>query len=107
MAVIPHLALPFAFSPGPGRPAVVVEQDSLADVAACVEVIVRYRRGQLIENPGLGIEDPAFLADLPDEQILAIIAEQEPRAEVAAEEDWDHAAFLARLRLEVAYEAPD
>lgn len=108
MADVPHFALPLRFVAGAGKTdalaAVTVEQDSLDDVAACVECVIRYRPGERLDNPAFGIDDPVFVTTLDTEAMLAAISDQEPRAEVAIEDGWVPEEMLARLRVEIRYE---
>lgn len=81
MAAIPHFALPFAFGVSHVREN---EQDSREDVGACVEAVMRYRKGQRSTAPEFGIEDPVFAqAPLDASSFVTDITDQEPRAKVA------------------------
>jgi phage baseplate assembly protein W len=102
MPETPHFDLPLRIDPRTGHLA-EVEQDSLDDVMACVEAVVRTRMGEREGLPGFGITDPA-LSRMPVDR--ALLAEQimasEPRAAVLAEQDPD--AFedaLSRLSVVV------
>jgi phage baseplate assembly protein W len=79
--VVPHFAFPFRV--GPSGMA-TVEQDSLEEIAQCVEVVVRTRPGDRIENPELGVTDLTFSADpVPDRAVITAAVEVwEPRASV-------------------------
>jgi hypothetical protein len=96
MAQIPHFAIPFRFEAGA---AAVNEQDSSSDVATCVEVVLRYRRGTRLSAPDFGIDDPTFSqAPFNGAGLIAAIEEQEPRARAAlydVEDDLGRAAALA------------
>jgi phage baseplate assembly protein W len=75
----PHFSLPFRFARGA---AVVVEQDSPAEIADCVQAILRYTPGSRLELPTFGLPDQAFLQGGADaEQVTAAIAQWEPRAD--------------------------
>lgn len=76
---VPHLAIPFRFG-GNGH-AVVVEQDSDADVEACVEAIVRTPLGARAELPTFGVDDGAFSGGLNSDEVIEAISIHEPRAE--------------------------
>jgi hypothetical protein len=85
---LPHIAAPFTF--GPGGVTYVVEQDSPHDIAGCVYNIVVCPVGFLPYNPGFGIDDPSFVAvPIDTTRLVAEIAEQEPRASLAATEFGD------------------
>lgn len=93
---IPHFDLPFRFEAGR---AVVNEQDSDADIATCVEAIVRYRKGFRDIAPHFGIEDLAFAqGPLDGSHLMADIEDQEPRVTtqlIDAEDDLDQAQSLS------------
>lgn len=96
MATAPHFALPFRFERGH---AVENEQDSRDDVAACVEAILRYRKGQRLSAPDFGIVDPTFgQAPINGAGLIAALEDQEPRARAAiyeVEDELDEARNLA------------
>lgn len=78
--LVPHFDLPFRFS---GGTAVVVEQDSLDDIANCVEAIIRYPVGSRPEALDFGIEDPTFSEGGTDLDALRdAVEESEDRAGV-------------------------
>lgn len=77
-ANIPHLAVPFRID-GTGT-AAVVEQDSVDDVAQCVETLLRTFVGERLELPDYGIEDPTFETVVPVNELMAVVARWEPRA---------------------------
>lgn len=97
----PHFALPLRFA---GGRAVVVEQDTPADVAACVEVVLRTPAGHLEANPRFGAPDLAFTTGGPDAaELVELVARHEPRAQLLADEDPDALADVSatvRLRLQ-------
>jgi len=103
MAEIPHFALPFRYEGG--RPA-VVEQDSIDDIAACVEAILRTRPGQRDEHPEFGTPDLVF-RQLPTDLDAFVDAVEvwEPRARALVEEDASrfHEA-VSRVRLTLTTE---
>lgn len=81
MADIPHFNFPFRFS---GAHVAVVEQDSMDDVANCVEIIFMTPIGWRPEAPTFGVPDFAFMKQPIGEDFLTdIISSQEPRADVA------------------------
>lgn len=53
---VPHLAVPFRIERGR---AVVVDQDSEAEVLQCVEAVLRYRPGLRYDLPEFGTRDQA------------------------------------------------
>lgn len=86
MALAPHFDLPFRF--GPDADLVSVEQDSVDEIANCVEVVLRTHPGDRVEDPDFGSEPL-----VPDQQplglagVIAAVGEHEPRARLAAEQD--------------------
>lgn len=88
MAVlVPHFDLPFRFF---GTNAVVVEQDSLADVGNCVEAILLTHVGWRPEEPTFGVPELTFMTQpIGADFVREIIASQEPRAEIAMAESPD------------------
>lgn len=76
-ATVPHLAFPFRFENGS---AAVVEQDTVEDVAQCVELIVRTTYGSRIELPEFGVTDQTFRTTVDRHALLAQIERWEPRA---------------------------
>jgi hypothetical protein len=79
----PHFDLPFRLDPTVR----VVEQDSLDDVANCVEAILRYRVGYRLSLLEFGIRDPAFRQGGPDlDEIAQAIEEFEDRAGAVIED---------------------
>lgn len=101
MAVlVPHFDLPFRLS---GKSFATTEQDSYADVANCVEAIVRCPAGFRDDSPDFGFEDTTFeLVPLNLEDLTTQIVTQEPRATVALTENPDLVDTLVdHLRIEV------
>lgn len=88
MAVlVPHFDLPFAYSAGKPN---VVEQDSLDDVANCVEAVVRTTQGQRLEISDFGIPAQTFATTPLDQAtIVAQILQYEPRASVVLDQALD------------------
>jgi phage baseplate assembly protein W len=82
MADIPHFALPFRFS-GVGAHAVVVDQDTIEDITNCVQAVLLTRRGERLELPDFGIDDPTFQAlPIRQQDLIDAILRAEPRAYV-------------------------
>lgn len=73
------LALPFRLLPS-GNFA-TVEEDSVADVAQSVRVLLLTTPGERLTDPDLGTPDPVFVG-LDAEEVAAVVAEQEERASV-------------------------
>lgn len=99
MADVPHLALPFRFAAGVGRPAVTNEQDSLDDVAVCCFTACTFHLGQRVERPEWGLLDPVLAEPIAADALVTAVSEMEPRAEVYAEVDVDGEALIERVRL--------
>lgn len=80
---VPHFDLPLRFHAGR---AVVVEQDSPAEIANCVEVAARTRQGQRVEAPEFGLPAHVMQAGpLDADSLRAALVESEPRAAIVAE----------------------
>lgn len=80
-----HFALPFRYANGV---AVVNEQDSIDDIATCVEAVIRYPKGHRPEQSDFGITDPTFRqagADL--DQLREEVGEWEDRAPALIERE--------------------
>lgn len=89
-ADVPHFAIPFRFENGSDGflHAAVNEQDSIEDVTACVEAIVRTPLGYRTEMPDFGIRDQTFTEGMINtDEILVALAQWEPRAEILIDED--------------------
>lgn len=99
MTDIPHFKMPFQFD---GARAAEVEQDTIEDVAGCVEVVLRTPRGHRDELPEFGTPDPTFTSPPDIDSLRSAVAEWEPRAEATVEGDTD--AFemgVRRIRMTV------
>jgi phage baseplate assembly protein W len=78
----PHFALPLRYVNGS---AVVNQQDSMDDIASCVEAVCRTNPGDRDEMPDFGIEDPTFSPQpIPLGPLLSQITTFEPRATLLA-----------------------
>jgi phage baseplate assembly protein W len=78
----PHFALPLRYVNGS---AVVNQQDTMDDIADCVEAVCLTTPGDRDEMPDFGIEDPTFDAQpIPLGALLAQITMFEPRATLLA-----------------------
>jgi hypothetical protein len=102
MDSIPHLAWPIRHVNGKY---VTVQQDTDTEVAACVGVIVSFRRGFRIEKLDFGILDPTFDTQPIDTTDLQQACTYfEPRANVDLEqweEPLDPGHVNVRLRVTV------
>lgn len=100
---IPHLALPLRYVGG--RP-VVNEQDSLDDVADCVEAALRTRPGQRLHHAVYGTPDLVFVTQPLDvDDLVAHVTAFEPRAHIVAETAPDRLdTAIARARLTLTLE---
>jgi phage baseplate assembly protein W len=76
---VPHFAIPFQVVNGS---AATVEQDSLDDIAQCVQVLVTTTVGERVEAPFYGVPNPMFseINDGAPGTWLAAIRKWEPRA---------------------------
>jgi hypothetical protein len=101
MADIPHLSLPFRFVGFPYK-AAETEQDSIDEIADCVQAILRTEPGQRMGMPEFGIYEFAFrTAGEDNEHIKRTLRRLEPRADTIIEEGWDFSSFTQNLRIEV------
>ena len=98
---VPHFKLPL--SVGRGGSFETVEQDTIDEIAQCVEVLLATVEGQRIELPDYGIPDLAFEVDIPRHVIESRITKWEPRAEVLIDDEPDLVDELIR-RVEVRVE---
>jgi hypothetical protein len=91
---IPHIALPIEFA---GSRFATVQQDTTAEVAACVAAIVAFPLGYREDQPEFGITDPSFSTrPIDTTEIEGAIAEYESRADMTiTESDYDPSDPLA------------
>ncbi len=105
MADIPHFSLPFrlVFDNMGSLHAAVNEQDSIDDVADCVEAIAICPLGFRPELPDFGLRDQTFSqGGISTEEIQIAISQWEPRADFLIEEDESMLnLFISRARVQV------
>lgn len=78
---VPVMAWPFRMGGVNASEIAFVEQDSEQEVAQCVAAVLSVRRGDLVDEPQLGIDDPTFLlGGTTETALLAAVREWEPRA---------------------------
>lgn len=78
--MIPHFSLPFRIVNGA---AAVSDQNSDAEIGDCVAAVCLTQKGQRIEEPTYGIDDPTFLrGDQAAAALLQEIEPWEPRADI-------------------------
>jgi hypothetical protein len=78
MTDVPHFAFPFQFN---GGSFAEIEQDSMEDLAACVEVAILTQQGWRKEIPTFGVNDPTFeIQPLDLDKLTEEIVAHEPRA---------------------------
>jgi hypothetical protein len=83
MAEIPHFDYPFRYVKGAP---VVNEQESTADIVACITAICNTEPETLYDLPAFGLPDPTFAQEpLDPKRLLGPIARWEPRAPLLAE----------------------
>lgn len=91
---IPHFAYPFRLR---GNGSVrTVEQDTIDEIAQCVEILLLTERGTRPEVPAYGIESLPFEVEFNHAAILAQIVRWEPRAKVLLESSVDAEDELVR-----------
>lgn len=84
MAGLPHFSVPFQF--GTNGQAVVVEQDTVAEIASCCRVVLSCPVGHRPELPAFGLVEQEFRQGGPDaDAIRAALATWEPRADAEVE----------------------
>lgn len=76
---VPHLAIPFGLN-SDGSVS-VVEQDTVEEVAQCVQVLLGTVEGQRQFVPTYGIPDPTFVG-LDQLAVEQAVADWEPRAQI-------------------------
>lgn len=95
----PHFDLPFRYDSRTNP--VCVEQDTVDDVAVCVEAILRTPVGQRIYNPTFGAPEMTFAQRPVDVDTLVNRVEAwEPRVRLAMVEDTDE-TLITRIRTTV------
>lgn len=84
---IPHLDLPFRFVSDQGSLTVAtVEQDTIDDVANCVQAVLRCPTGFRPELPEFGLDDLTFrMLPIEMQEILDAVLRWEPRAQITME----------------------
>lgn len=85
----PHFALPFRFEPVKGVPeAAVHEQDTVDEIATCVEVVIRCPIGFRDELPEFGAPGDLVFSEAPPdlEAAKGCVARWEPRADADYDE---------------------
>lgn len=101
MLNITHFDLPFRLA---GTSFAVVEQDTPADVANCVEAIIRTPNGFRDDSPDFGMDDLVF-TNLPIniDRLTTQITQQEPRAQIFIREQPNrYDALIENLIVEVS-----
>lgn len=78
---VPHLAYPLAVT-GDGALA-TVEQDGTDDITQCVRVALATTQGERIEDPTYGLPDPTHRVALDEADPWQVVADAEPRADLA------------------------
>lgn len=85
MADFPHFTLPFRWTQDPlgGLSAAIADQESIDEIASCVEAIIRTVQGQRTTLPEFGIPELEFNTDAQTAAatIAAAVIEFEPRVE--------------------------
>jgi hypothetical protein len=98
---VPHISLPIQITAGAYA---TVQQDTTAEVADCVAVIVAFPIGYREDQPDFGITDPAFtVRPIDTTEIEEVIETYEPRAVVTISESPYDAAdpLAATIEIEV------
>lgn len=102
----PKLKVPFRLS-RTGQQAAVIEQDSVDEVAQCVEAVLRTPEGTRLEEPEFGIVDLTFYEGrLPLVEYERAVNEWEPRATAEfSEEELVELARRVNVDIDVRKEA--
>lgn len=99
----PHFAFPLRYVNGH---AVVNQQDSMNDIAACVEAVCLTNPGDRVEWPEFGVTDMTFAQQpIPLNALVGQIETFEPRATILITEDpdqFDAAVVNADINIVVA-----
>lgn len=100
MTTIPHFRTPFRFAAGRAS---VVEQDTIDEIAQCVEVVLTTEPGTRLENSDFGTP-PMVLTEAPldVESIANAVNLWEDRAGAIVTEDqdrWDELVHRAVIRV--------
>lgn len=98
---VPHFNVPLRYVNGAPT---VNEQDSPADIAACVYAVVATEQGSRDEMPDFGLADPTLTQEpIPAAILLAQISQQEPRAPLlvdAVPDAYDAAVVNVNIEVE-------
>jgi hypothetical protein len=90
---LPHLALPFSWAPAAtgGLAAAEVEQESIAEIGACAEAIIRTVQGQRTTLPAFGRPQLEFNTDpeLARAALAQALLDGEPRVSALIEASID------------------
>jgi phage baseplate assembly protein W len=101
VSTVPHFSLPFRIE---GGTVATSEQDTLEEIADCVEAVLRTTVGARLELPEFGIPDQSFSLNGADPHAIdAAVQKWEPRAVTAAQannESLDD--FISQITLNVA-----
>lgn len=98
--VIPHFDYPFSLD-AHGR-AVLVDQGTTDEIAACVAVAISTPLGQRLGRPEFGSPDMAFTGPNGVATAIASVAQSEPRAQLAVQDDMALVdGVTRRVRVEV------
>ena len=99
----PHFALPFRMHRGA---TVCVEQDTLDDIACCIEAVLRTAPGDRIVSPEFGSPELAFnQRPLNLDDVVNRVELWEPRAAILlAEDPAELDPALARIRATITLE---
>lgn len=99
-----HLALPVALAPD-GR-LVALPQDSPAEVAQSVALLLATRPGERRSVPDYGLPDPVF-GGVDVDEIVSTVAEWEDRADPVTVEQLAEQIVAQELRVHPAIPTPD
>lgn len=95
---IPQFSLPFRLD-GSGDFA-VNEQDTIDEIADCVQAVVRYPLGYRIEKKDFGVPEQEFREGGADRAVIqAQLDRWEPRADAIVDTELDD--LVARVRIQV------
>lgn len=100
-AIVPVFEHPFRLDTLSGEFS-YIEQDSFEDIIQSVEVLLQTVVGSRIELPTYGVDDMLFRSGLDTNEILARVAEWEPRAVALVDADYNELDSLIteiRVRL--------
>jgi hypothetical protein len=80
---VPVMQWPFRMGGVNASEIAYIEQDTEQEIGQCVGMVFSVRRGDLVDEPQLGISDPTFVVGgVREAALVAVAQEWEPRASI-------------------------